>query len=293
MTDNRQLAQRQPKDIDEALEFMEATLIEFHKYRDKRAIFLRLYYIMTLEVQAAIKGTGVYTGRTVFLDPEWIRSLSGRFASLYFRSLDTYDREPDERVERAWKAAYTAAGTKRSTVVQNALLGINAHILYDLPRALAANLDPGDLKDYATLQLRKFDHDQVNNLLIRVLNRIQRVLAHDYAPGIAIADGLLGHLDERLSEAGLRHYREGVWWAALAYAAATAEEDLDEQVVREKLNWESHKVAGQLGRWRVLWFLERALGLPFKLLRLRRWDRIALETVGGLAVDDSPVNPLR
>ena len=32
---------------------MEKTLHHFHEQRDKRAIFLRLYYIMTREVEAA------------------------------------------------------------------------------------------------------------------------------------------------------------------------------------------------------------------------------------------------
>ena len=197
-------------DIDEALDCMRHTLQRFHSAGDKRAIFLQLYYIMTLEVHAAIHGLGDYRGKQVFLDADWVRALSGKFATLYFKGLDTRGREPDEGVERAWKAADTACRSFRSTVVQNALLGINAHINYDLPRAIAANLNPAELNDYPTLQLREFDHDQVNNLLVRTLRPIQDVLARDYAPGIALIDNLLGNLDEQLSEAGLKYYRERV-----------------------------------------------------------------------------------
>ena len=178
---------------------------------------------MTLEVHAAIHGLGDYEDKQVFLDADWIKRLSGKFATLYFKALDTCGREPDDEIERAWKTADKATRSRRSTVVQNALLGINAHINYDLPRAIAANLDPAELDDHPTLQLRKFDHDQVNNLLVRTLRPIQDVLARDYAPAIALVDNLLGNLDERLSELGLKYYRERVWWDALTYASAAEE----------------------------------------------------------------------
>jgi hypothetical protein len=288
---DRELARQQPKNIDEALEYMRTTLEVFHKKGDKRAIFLRLYYIMTLEVHAAIHGLGDYQGRQIFLDAEWVRALSGKFATLYFKGLDTRGREPDKAVERAWKTADKACRSARSTVVQNALLGINAHINYDLPRAIAANLDPGDLKDPPTLHLRKFDHDQVNNLLVRTLRPIQDVLARDYAPGIALTDNLLGNLDERLSEIGLKYYRERVWWDALTYAAAL--QNGTEGIVRDKLNWESHKVAEVLRTKWELWLPERVLGLPWAVLGTRRWDRITLEPVGGVEVPSGTVvNPL-
>jgi hypothetical protein len=288
--DDRELARQQPKDIDEALDRMRATLEVFHRNGDKRAIFLRLYYIMTLEVHAAVNGLGAYRGKTVFLDPGWIRTLSGRFATLYFHSLDTAEREPDPSVERAWKAAHGAAASARSTVVQNALLGINAHINYDLPRAIAANLDPGDLKDYPRLQLRKFDHDQVNNLLLRTLEPIQEVLARDYEPGIRVADWLLGRFDEQLSKIGLTHYRERVWWDALACAAAMQDDDKDEDVVREKLNWESYKIALVVDDEKLLWEAERLVDLPWAW-RPQRWDEIELEHEGGIDVPHG--RPLR
>jgi len=285
------LAAQEPANIDEALDCMRSTLTRFHATGDKRAIFLRLYFIMTLEVHAAVHGLGDYQGQQVFLDAAWIKALSGKFATLYFKALDTFGREPDEHVERAWKTAHTAARSSRSTVVQNALLGINAHINYDLPRAIAANLDPAELDDYPTLQLRKFDHDQVNNLLVRTLGPIQDVLARDYAPAIALVDNLLGNLDERMSDIGLKYYRERVWWDALTYASARKHDT--EGIVRDKLNWESHKVAEFLRTKRELWIPERVLGLPYAIFGNRGWSRITLEPVGGVKVPEgTTVNPL-
>ena len=217
--DDADLSGQQPPDLDAAIKCMKIALDHFHGTKDKRAIFLRLYYIMTREVQAAVHQLGDYRGKQIFLDPDWIFRLSGIFGSMYFTSLSTFDRED---CEWAWKIAHRCAGEKRTTVTQNALLGITAHIMYDLPRAIAVNLaEHGDLGDESTLRRRKFDHDQVNNLLVRCIDPIQRVLDHDYGPGIGMIDGMLGQIDERLSQVGLKHYRQRVWGDALSYAAAT------------------------------------------------------------------------
>jgi hypothetical protein len=284
---DKDLAALRPKDIDEALQYMRRTLTQFHKERDKRAIFLRVYYIMTLEVHAAIHGLGDYEGRRIFYDRDWVKSLSGKFSSLYFHSLDALGR--DLETELAWKEAYKTA--ERSSVVENAMLGINAHINKDLAQAIAENLDPKDLEDYPTLQLRKFDHDQVNNLLVRTLEYIQDVLSRDYEPGIAVADHLLGSIDERLSTVGLKHYRERVWWDAMAFAAAQTQQCDD--LVRDKLNWESYKIALFIESKKWLWRLERWLGAllwPFR--RKTRWDRIVLEKEGGVEVKSrTPLHP--
>jgi hypothetical protein len=209
-------------------------------------------------VQAAIRGVNEYQGRQVFLEPGWVRRLSGIFAGLYFRSLGTFTRP--EQVECAWKIAHRTSANRNSTVVQNALCGINAHINYDLAHAIARNLvDHDDLHSTETLALRKFDHDQVNNLLVRSLPYIQVVLAHDYGPGIAMIDHALGPLDERISDFGLKYYRERVWNDALAHAAADRINQTP--VVRQKLNWESYKIASVLTdeRWwrRSMWWPEK------------------------------------
>jgi len=264
------LATLRPANIEEALDAMREGLHYYHDEHDRRAIFLRLYYMMTLEVYKAIHGCHEYKGRRIFMDPGWVHRLSGHFSSLYFESLTAASGD------RAWRAAHRLAEESGSSVVQNALLGINAHINFDLPRAIAANLDPTDLTNYEVMQKRKFDHDQVNNLLVRTLNPVQSILAKDYEPGIAAADWLLGNLDERVSEAALRHYRERVWWDALAYASAPDEER--KRIVYNKLEWQSHRLAERLSSTRWMWRTERALNaviVPFR--RKAKWAATPIE----------------
>ena len=267
----RQLADQRPENIEQALDAMQRTLGCYHATKDKRAVFLRLYYVMTLEVYAAIRGCGRYENVQTFLDPDWIFRLSGRFATRYFASLDPDHRSP------AWAVAHEAAQDPGSSVVENALLGINAHINRDLPMAIADNLDPVELTDYRILQRRKFDHDQVNKLLIAVMNGIQDTLAADYEPGIAVADRIMGSLDERVGAFALKHFREHVWWDALAYASAKAG-PVDEEIVRAKLDAMASEYAADLKHPRWLWWLEEALNAVVRRFRKEKdWPSIALE----------------
>lgn len=278
--DDKTLAKQQPEDIDQALDCMRSTLRQFHAERDGRTFFLRVYYMMTQEVQAAIKGEGAYEGRPVFIDPAWVKRLSGRFASLYFSSL-TITGDEDQAGFRAWGAAHSAARDARSTVLLNALLGIIAHIKKDLAQAIAENLESDDLGDTAAMLRRKFDHDQVNNLLVRSMGPIQEALANDYEPVLSVGDQVLGGLDERLTEVGLRHYREQVWGDALAYAAmlrqpSQQEIELGTELVRAKLDWESHQLAREAKGWKVMWYLERALDRSWPWGGRRDWTQIKL-----------------
>ena len=146
-----------------------------------------------------------------------IRPLPHGFANRDLRELLTGLLEDPGEIStgpahlRPAPAAHEAAEDPGSSVVENALFGINAHINRDLPMAIADNLDPAELDDYRILQRRKFDDDQVNKLLIGVLNTIQDMLATDYEPGIAVANRVMGGLDERVGAFALKHFREHVW----------------------------------------------------------------------------------
>jgi len=270
--DDMALAAQQPADIDEALKFMKTTLEQFHAVHDRRAFFLRVYYIMTQQVHAATNGVGDFAGHPVFADPDWIRRLSGRFASRYFRALALTDADPGSR---AWKIANEVARDRRSTVLLNALLGINAHINYDLAQAIAENLDPAELADQEALLRRKFDHDQVNNLLDRAMGPIQQALATDYEPALALGEHVMGGFEDRLADLGLRHYRERVWGDALTYAVMRKRSADDAELVRAKLDWESATLAKQVQDWHLMWYTERCLDLPWPWAG-QNWSKITL-----------------
>ena len=286
MNEWQEIVQQRPKDVDEAIPCMRKALDYFHARNDYRAVFLRAYYIITLEVHAAVHELGDYE-QQVFFDPGWVKLLTGKFASLYFQSLTT-DERPAES-EKAWKLAHKMAVEKSSTVLQDLILGINAHINYDLAYGNALNLkEHGDHSEHLLLSRRKFDHDQINNLLVRSAPRIQEVLTRDYGGGILLLSQFFGSWDEHLAELGLKYYRERVWGDAVSFLCAR--DDRETGLVHDKLNWESFKVAKFVTRrafWQqVVWFFGR-------LLRKRRFGRIELEGVGGMAAQAKPPERLK
>ncbi|HEX8818670.1 MAG TPA: DUF5995 family protein [Archangium sp.] len=229
---------------------------------DNRAIFLRAYHVMTTQVNAAVHGGNDDFATPIFFDPGWVDRLAGRFARLYFQSLQ-------EPVCDAWTKAHEQASQRRSSVVQNMLLGINAHINFDLALGIHEVLqEEGDASDPELMARRKFDHDQMNNVLMRCNPKIQEVLAREFGGGARLFSGLFGMLDELLTVAGLRYYRDRVWCNTLGLLSARTPKEHEK--VRLRLNWESLQTAEFLikGTWMndAVFFLDKALRRP-------RWGR--------------------
>jgi hypothetical protein len=241
-----------PRDIEEALAAMLTVLRHFRRTNDYRAVFLHMYYIITRNVRDEIAAPN--PDRPVFLDPAWMSRLAGKFATLYFRSLKALDR-PGGR-ERAWKLAHGLAIEKRSSVLQDMVLGITAHIKYDLAVALADNIrEHGDHLKPGTLLLRKHDHDSANTLLRRSIAEIKSVVPQEYGGGHR---GLLiagVPLDELLAIAIVRYHRERVWWDAMELLHCRDAETVGR--VMRRMDEESLRVAERLAGGRS--FMVRAL----------------------------------
>jgi len=287
MSDWQEIVQQRPKNIDEAIPCLRKALEYYHARNDYRAVFLRAYYIITLEVHAAIHQLGDYKEQ-IFFDPAWVAKLAGKFSSLYFQSLTTEERPPES--EKAWKLAHKMAVEKSSTVLQDLILGLNAHINYDLAYGIALNLqEHGDQEKHLLLPRRKFDHDQVNNILVRCTPRIQEVLTRDYGGGMMMLSRFFGNWDERLTGLGLKYYRERVWWSAVSFLSAGGGRETG--LVHDKLNWEAFKVARFMTR-RVVW--QQVVWFFGRLLRKRRFGRIEIEGIGGMsAVQGKTVTRLK
>jgi hypothetical protein len=131
---------------------------------DASGYFPALYSRVTARIGASIeKGT--------FADGPGIDRFATRFASHYVAAADDHLRGP-----RCWQACWNVAGDPRLLIVQHLLLGINAHVNYDLSRAVVEVADErGDL-----LSIRH-DFDAVNDVLaatyvdvVRDLDRVSR-----------------------------------------------------------------------------------------------------------------------
>lgn len=174
---------------------------------DRRCIFLTLYGVVSTEMRDRV-------ARRAFRDTAWVHRYAVAFANLYREALESYDSGRRNAVPKAWRACFDATASGRTLVLQDMLLGVNAHVNNDLPLALdRVSIDP-ERDD------RRRDHDAVNGVLASVTERATQRLAALYAPGLTNLDDCAGELDEILTLFSLETARDSAWESAVALANA-------------------------------------------------------------------------
>jgi hypothetical protein len=161
-------------------------------------VFLSTYRRTTQAVGVAIE-------KSTFEDPAWVERWDVAFADLYLAALDS--ELAGGKVSRPWRLAFAAS--PRLNPLRQLLLGINAHVNYDLPQALLRVLSDDDFSDPVLMAQRHRDHERIDALLS------SRVAAEDdemsTAGGRRVRDRLLGPLNRLASRRFLREARRKVW----------------------------------------------------------------------------------
>ena len=172
---------------------------------DHRVIFLHCYLLMTHNMLAAIE-------QKEFHDPAWVDRLLHIFAGYYFTALDAFDQDP-AAASPVWQLAFQAAQHHGTLALQHLLLGVNAHINYDLIMALVDILGPewtSLTEDQRTL--RYADHCQVNHVISRTVDAVEKEVIDPEMPVMRLVDTLVGHhLEDAMVSDLLAHWREIVW----------------------------------------------------------------------------------
>lgn len=166
-----------PTSAAEAYESLTAVSRRLREIGDARAVFPDIYAVVTRRVRDALPGEP----RRLFLEPRFISRLAGRFCELYLaalrRSVDG-EREPIS----AWAAAERARVADRALPIQHVVLGLNAHINFDLALGLFANvLSFGADHGSPVMDRYLHDHDAVNEILAEALPEVLELLADRYA----------------------------------------------------------------------------------------------------------------
>ncbi|MFC5133351.1 MULTISPECIES: DUF5995 family protein [Haloferacaceae] len=192
---------------------------------DRRSVFLTVYVRMTEAVAAAIEAGE-------FVDDEWVASYLVAFAEHYRRAFLAFERREFDALPRAWIVAFGAAARGDTLVAQDALLGINAHISYDLTYTLRdVGIDPDRGH-------KRADHDRINDVLARLVSVVQEALVEVYdAAGVAGVDALFDPLDDRIALLGLKGSREFAWRNAVSLA------DLPPWIATGYVGWRARTVS--------------------------------------------------
>lgn len=205
-------------DSQPALDHMHALLDGWEKADDRRCIFLGCYFQMTGNMLKAIQAS-------TFHDNLWVNGLLEHFAEYYFNALQAFEQQP-EQAPAVWQVAFETTRNPQAHVLQHLMLGINAHINYDLVFALEdmlraewANLSPDQRMQ------RYEDHCRVNQVIADTLDAVQDSVVERYAPKMDLIDDGLGRVDEWLASRLISIYRDRVWKQAIERLQAPDESE--------------------------------------------------------------------
>lgn len=159
-----------------------------------RRYFLGTYLRTTEAVGRAIE-------KARFEDPEWVELWDVKFAELYLQAHD------GELVARPWRLAFDAPETLPA--LAHVLLGINAHVNYDLPQALLAVISDDDFCDQRLMDRRRRDHERIDGVLAERVGAEDDELAATSAK--SLLDRVLTPLNRLASQRFLRESRQKVW----------------------------------------------------------------------------------
>jgi hypothetical protein len=169
------LVAERPETVEALLGRMEAVLEPLEARKDPIRLFLATYRRTTLQVRDMV-------ARDEFADSEWVERWDVAFANLYLDAVEAW--EAGQRPPGPWAAAFgvTTEGP-RLPPLRHLLLGMNAHINYDLPQSLLAVITDDEFDDDAVVARRAADHAVMDQVLVDRVKPEDEELAKVEEPG--------------------------------------------------------------------------------------------------------------
>jgi Family of unknown function (DUF5995) len=197
--------------IEELIGRMAAMLEPLQAAGDQRRYFHATYQRTTVAVAAELERGG-------FIDPDWVERWDVVFAGLYLDALA--EALAGRRPPRPWDIAFSAPASLPA--LRHVLLGMNAHINYDLPQALVAVITDEEFDDPAVMARREADHQAIDQVLAARVAAEDDQLTSISGPG-SLLDRLLRPFNRLGTQRFLREAREKVWANAIALSRARRE----------------------------------------------------------------------
>jgi hypothetical protein len=199
--------ERCPTDLTSAAHGLRTVADRLFERGDPRAAFPDIYGIITDRVALeASKPDGI------FWEPRWISRLSGRFCERYLDTLQWSLAERDQDCA-AWRIAYRYAAAASTVPFQDVVLGLSAHINYDLAQGISQTIV--EFGHAASPEMRaryKHDHDIVNVLLEETIPvAFERLISAYRCRTSALLFGPARAVTEPMTLRVLTYFRATVW----------------------------------------------------------------------------------
>jgi hypothetical protein len=200
-----QPSEAEGQSVNQVVAELQRRLDELPAGMDIRRTFIGAYLRTTEAVGKAVEDAA-------FEDPEWVTRWDVVFGELF---LVAHDADlAGGRVPRPWRLAFGAP--QELNQLRHLLLGINAHINYDLPQALLAVISDAQFGDPVLIDRRRRDHERIDGVLS------SRVAAEDEEMGgvRTLLDRVLTPANRLASKRFLREARRKVWQNTFALQRA-------------------------------------------------------------------------
>jgi hypothetical protein len=198
--------------IEDVIDRMGALLAPMVADDDPRRHFLATYRRTTVAVHEALLAGG-------FVDAAWVERWDVVFAGLYLDALEQWNA--GQAPSGPWVAAFEAATDHHVPPLRHVLLGMNAHINYDLPQALLAAISDDEFDDAAVVAARKDDHGRIDGILASRVDAEDQELQRVEQPGDRTRlDRMLTPFNQAATKRFMRESRRKVWRNAIALSAA-------------------------------------------------------------------------
>jgi hypothetical protein len=197
---------------------LESLADRFERARDPRCVFARSYSLLTRVLSGALPSAG-------FSDPAWIARLARVFADYYLRAVHEHDQGTLHA--GAWVSVFDAGSRGRTSVLEDLVLGMTAHIVNDLPLALC---DVGLAAPDGSSRIG--DYHRLNDVLGSAIADIQTEVSRRYDPLLHALDHLFEDYDEILTNYGLRISRATAWYNAHRLLDPPSRRDASEAIAR-------------------------------------------------------------
>ncbi|MGM0589563.1 MAG: DUF5995 family protein [Bacteroidota bacterium] len=218
--------------LDQTIQQMDEKVEEFRAHNDRRERFLLMYRTFKRELRKNLQ-----EGR--FLDHQWSEAICCRMGGMYFEALEAYEQHI-ENCPKSWQICFDAARDKETNLLQDALMGMNAHINYDLTvcvydvmkqngdfEALSpdATTPLVDRKLNALLKKRYFDYLLINQIAWESIPLIQDVLTNRFSTVLGWLNKASFRFSRALVERLILDYRDRAWTHALLLLSSANEEE--------------------------------------------------------------------
>lgn len=202
--------------IEDAITQLTAIIHWAQQNNSRIGYFAALYRQILLQTKKTLE-------QQLFADPVQISRLTVIFANRYIFACFQY--VTGQTPSQCWLAAFNETQRRRPIVLQHLLLGMNAHINFDLGIAVIDTVSADELADM------KGDFDKINAILASQVEKIQQKLAQIW-PLLRLLNGFLREADNVIINFSMAKAREAAW--SFAESLAPLSEALRQQKIVEK-----------------------------------------------------------